>query len=169
MCQSFQGHNREVTKVTSILCVRKLIKVWRCSELLHMSQTVYILSLLPPSICQVLCYPGSTWIFSASRDKTVLMWDLNQGDEPIQEFCGHELVVNGLAVSPGTHTHTMSILTCWVYEHCHLFRIKNMHWTHGTVFIVTCRWEKAVHRFSWQLDVPVGYWICKMWTETQHF
>ncbi|XP_056150250.1 WD repeat-containing protein 31 [Lampris incognitus] len=62
MCQSFQGHNREVTKV--------------------------------------LCYPGSTWIFSASRDKSVLMWDLNQGDEPIQEFCGHELVVNGLAVSP---------------------------------------------------------------------
>ncbi|XP_063754253.1 WD repeat-containing protein 31 isoform X1 [Eleginops maclovinus] len=62
MCQTFQGHNREVTKV--------------------------------------VCYPGSTWIFSASRDKTVLMWDLNQGDEPIQEFCGHELVVNGLAISP---------------------------------------------------------------------
>ncbi|KAM3867418.1 WD repeat-containing protein 31 [Diretmus argenteus] len=62
MCQTFQGHNREVTKV--------------------------------------LCYPGSTWIFSASRDKSVLMWDLNQGDEPIQEFCGHELVVNGLAASP---------------------------------------------------------------------
>lgn len=34
------------------------------------------------------------------------MWDLNQGDEPIQEYCGHELVVNGLAISPGTHTHT---------------------------------------------------------------
>ncbi|KAL0979841.1 hypothetical protein UPYG_G00190530 [Umbra pygmaea] len=63
LCQSFQGHNREVTKVE--------------------------------------CFPGSTWIFSASRDKTVMMWDLNQGDEPIQEFCGHELVVNGLAVSPG--------------------------------------------------------------------
>ncbi|KAM9392039.1 WD repeat-containing protein 31 isoform 2-T2 [Pholidichthys leucotaenia] len=62
LCQSFQGHNREVTKV--------------------------------------ICYPGSTWIFSASRDKTVLMWDLNQGDEHIQEFCGHELVVNGLAISP---------------------------------------------------------------------
>ncbi|XP_061784147.1 WD repeat-containing protein 31 isoform X1 [Nerophis lumbriciformis] len=61
-CQSFQGHNREVTKLA--------------------------------------CYPGSTWIFSGSRDKTVLMWDLNQGDEPIQEFSGHELVVNGLAVSP---------------------------------------------------------------------
>lgn len=56
-------------------------------------------------MCQVMCYPGSTWIFSASRDKTVLMWDLNQGDEPIQEFCGHELVVNGLAISPGTHEH----------------------------------------------------------------
>ncbi|XP_056448506.1 WD repeat-containing protein 31 [Gadus chalcogrammus] len=62
MCQSFQGHTREVTKVQ--------------------------------------CYAGSTWIFSASRDKSVLMWDLDQGDEPIQEFCGHELVVNGLAVSP---------------------------------------------------------------------
>lgn len=62
LCQSFQGHNREVTKVQ--------------------------------------CFPGSTWIFSASRDKTVLMWDIKQGDEPIQEFCGHELVVNGLALSP---------------------------------------------------------------------
>lgn len=59
---------------------------------------------LPLRFLQVLCYPGSTWIFSASRDKTVLMWDLNQGDEPIQEFCGHELVVNGIAVSPGTRT-----------------------------------------------------------------
>lgn len=62
MCQSLQGHTREVTKV--------------------------------------VCYPGTTWIFSGSRDKSVLMWDLNQGDEPIQEFCGHELVVNGIAVSP---------------------------------------------------------------------
>ncbi|XP_067087247.1 WD repeat-containing protein 31 isoform X1 [Osmerus mordax] len=62
LCQSYQGHNREVTKV--------------------------------------VCFPGSTWIFSASRDKSVLMWDINQGDEPIQEFCGHELVVNGVAVSP---------------------------------------------------------------------
>ncbi|KAK7933817.1 hypothetical protein WMY93_004713 [Mugilogobius chulae] len=62
MCQSLQGHTREVTKV--------------------------------------VCYPGTTWIFSASRDKTVYMWDLNHGYEPIQEFCGHELVVNGIAVSP---------------------------------------------------------------------
>lgn len=67
------------------------------------------------SICQVLCYAGSTWIFSASRDKTVLMWDLNQGDEPIQEFCGHELVVNGLAISPGTHTRTHT-LRCTLFK-----------------------------------------------------
>lgn len=73
--------------------------VWVASD-------TFPLLILPPTIGQVVCYPGSTWIFSASRDKTVLMWDLNQGDEPIQEFCGHELVVNGVAISPGTHRHT---------------------------------------------------------------
>ncbi|KAL4646557.1 WD repeat-containing protein 31 [Arapaima gigas] len=51
-------------------------------------------------VTKVKCIPGSSWILSASRDKTVLMWDLNCGAEPVQEFCGHELVVNGLAVSP---------------------------------------------------------------------
>ncbi|XP_033828845.1 WD repeat-containing protein 31 [Periophthalmus magnuspinnatus] len=51
-------------------------------------------------VTKVVCYPGTTWIFSASRDKAVFMWDLNQGYEPIQEFCGHELVVNGIAISP---------------------------------------------------------------------
>uniref|UniRef100_A0A4W5KWZ2 Uncharacterized protein n=1 Tax=Hucho hucho TaxID=62062 RepID=A0A4W5KWZ2_9TELE len=61
---------------------------------------LYLIINSPLSLSQVECFPGSTWIFSASRDKSVMMWDLNQGDEPIQEFCGHELVVNGLAVSP---------------------------------------------------------------------
>ncbi|XP_016385407.1 WD repeat-containing protein 31-like [Sinocyclocheilus rhinocerous] len=28
------------------------------------------------------------------------MWDLGRDTEPVQEFCGHELVVNGVAVSP---------------------------------------------------------------------
>lgn len=122
MCQSFQGHNREVTKVTSIVCVQtdKGVKlVQSCHTFL-----IYVFSrllILPPSFCQVVCYPGSTWIFSASRDKTVLMWDLNQGDEPIQEFCGHELVVNGVAISPGTyskhtHTHTLSLFTHLLYQ-----------------------------------------------------
>ncbi|TSO98504.1 WD repeat-containing protein 31 [Bagarius yarrelli] len=42
----------------------------------------------------------STWIFSASRDKSVLMWDFTGGINPVQSFCGHELVVNGVSVSP---------------------------------------------------------------------
>lgn len=29
------------------------------------------------------------------------MWDLGREQEAIQEFSGHELVVNGVAVSPG--------------------------------------------------------------------
>lgn len=98
ICQSFQGHNREVTKVMSILCVQTDKGV----TLVGGVSDTFPPLILPPSICQVVCFPGSTWIFSASRDKTVLMWDLNQGDDPIQEFSGHELVVNGLAISPGT-------------------------------------------------------------------
>ncbi|XP_065106117.1 WD repeat-containing protein 31 [Paramisgurnus dabryanus] len=49
-------------------------------------------------ITKLCCFKGK--ILSSSRDKTVLMWDLGQDQEPIQEFCGHELVVNGVAVSP---------------------------------------------------------------------
>uniref|UniRef100_A0A8B9HEH2 WD repeat domain 31 n=1 Tax=Astyanax mexicanus TaxID=7994 RepID=A0A8B9HEH2_ASTMX len=46
------------------------------------------------------CFGGSTWIFSASRDKSVMMWDFAGGSEPIQTFRGHELVINGVAVGP---------------------------------------------------------------------
>lgn len=74
----------------------------------HFTFPSLLLSPVNSALYQVICYPGSTWIFSASRDKTVLMWDLNQGDEPIQEFCGHELVVNGLAISPGTYTQALT-------------------------------------------------------------
>lgn len=111
MCQSFQGHNREVTKVTSILCVcvqtDKGVTPLRAAP--GRSHTRPVVPSLNPasSARQVVCYPGSTWIFSASRDKTVLMWDLNQGDEPIQEYCGHELVVNGLAISPGIYVYIL--------------------------------------------------------------
>ncbi|KAG7481026.1 hypothetical protein MATL_G00062340 [Megalops atlanticus] len=51
-------------------------------------------------VTKVKGVPGTSLIFSASRDKTVLMWDMNSGDGPLKEFCGHELVVNGLAISP---------------------------------------------------------------------
>ncbi|XP_042579058.1 WD repeat-containing protein 31 [Cyprinus carpio] len=51
-------------------------------------------------ITKLCCFKGSSLIFSASRDKTVLMWDLGRDTEPVQEFCGHELVVNGVAVGP---------------------------------------------------------------------
>ncbi|XP_017690761.1 PREDICTED: WD repeat-containing protein 31 [Lepidothrix coronata] len=42
----------------------------------------------------------SSRVFSASRDKTVMMWELHGASGPSQHFPGHELVVTGLAVSP---------------------------------------------------------------------
>lgn len=140
--------------------------VWVASD-------TFPLLILPPTIGQVVCYPGSTWIFSASRDKTVLMWDLNQGDEPIQEFCGHELVVNGVAISPGTHRHTdffhspQSHLSWIAMTSCCV--LPSVPCECGSVYWVLCRREKAVHRFTWQLDVPVGHRICKMRTQTEYF
>lgn len=78
----------------------KIIESVPINNTLHQSARG-ILPLCPVS--QVRCVPGSSRIFSASRDKSALMWDLTCGDDPVQEFCGHELVVNGLAVSPGDH------------------------------------------------------------------
>ncbi|NXR97095.1 WDR31 protein, partial [Hypocryptadius cinnamomeus] len=42
----------------------------------------------------------SNRVFSASRDKTVIMWELYGTSGPSQHFPGHDLVVTGLAVSP---------------------------------------------------------------------
>uniref|UniRef100_A0A8C5JQ67 WD repeat domain 31 n=1 Tax=Junco hyemalis TaxID=40217 RepID=A0A8C5JQ67_JUNHY len=42
----------------------------------------------------------SSRVFSASRDKTVMMWELQGTAGPRQHFPGHDLVVTGLAVSP---------------------------------------------------------------------
>ena len=113
------------------VCTDKGVTLVQSRHTLHIYVRSVLLFILPPSFCQVVCYPGSTWIFSASRDKTVLMWDINQGDEPIQEYCGHELVVNGVAISPGTyskhrhtdtdththtHTHIQNIFTHLFYQ-----------------------------------------------------
>ncbi|XP_060697734.1 WD repeat-containing protein 31 isoform X2 [Hemiscyllium ocellatum] len=51
-------------------------------------------------VTKVTCLFQSNRIFSASRDKTALMWDMYNKAGPLQEFTGHELMVSGLAVSP---------------------------------------------------------------------
>ncbi|XP_051788276.1 WD repeat-containing protein 31 [Erpetoichthys calabaricus] len=51
-------------------------------------------------VTKVACVYGSSRLFSASRDKRALMWNLQDSSRPAQEFVGHDLVVNGLAVSP---------------------------------------------------------------------
>lgn len=91
------------------------------------------------------------------------MWDLNQGDEPIQEFSGHELVVNGLAVSPGRlkesvgmcyeggqkKVHLKSVLLCAL---SYVGSAASLKACRGV-----CRWQKAVHWFTRQLYVLVGH------------
>lgn len=62
--------------------------------------------LLPSGPRQVTCALDSNRIFSASRDKTVMMWELHRTSGPSQHFPGHDLVVTGLAVSPGEDQHT---------------------------------------------------------------
>lgn len=57
--------------------------------------------LLPSCPWQVTSALDSNRVFSASRDKTVMMWELHGTSGPSQHFPGHDLVVTGLAVSPG--------------------------------------------------------------------
>ncbi|EMP28378.1 WD repeat-containing protein 31 [Chelonia mydas] len=52
-------------------------------------------------VTKVACVFESNSFFSASRDKTVMMWELHRNSGPSQHFPGHDLVVTGLAVSPG--------------------------------------------------------------------
>ncbi|XP_019365932.1 PREDICTED: WD repeat-containing protein 31 isoform X1 [Gavialis gangeticus] len=51
-------------------------------------------------VTKVACVFESNRFFSASRDKTVMMWELSGNSEPSRHFPGHDLVVTGLAVSP---------------------------------------------------------------------
>ncbi|XP_075690929.1 WD repeat-containing protein 31 isoform X1 [Rhinoderma darwinii] len=51
-------------------------------------------------VSKISCVFGSNRFFSASRDKSVLMWDLHGKAGSAQKFNGHQLIVTGLAVSP---------------------------------------------------------------------
>nr|XP_008539993.1 PREDICTED: WD repeat-containing protein 31 isoform X5 [Equus przewalskii] len=51
-------------------------------------------------VTKVSCVHKSDQFFSASRDRTVMMWDLHGSVQPRQHFSGHAMVVTGVAVSP---------------------------------------------------------------------
>ncbi|NXT80136.1 WDR31 protein, partial [Zapornia atra] len=51
-------------------------------------------------VTKVTSARDSSRVFSASRDRTVMMWELHGPSGPRQRFPGHGLVVTGLAVSP---------------------------------------------------------------------
>ncbi|KAG8518829.1 WD repeat-containing protein 31, partial [Galemys pyrenaicus] len=58
-------------------------------------------------ITKIACVPKSSQFFSASRDRTVVMWDLLGSSQPQQQFSGHDMVVTGLAVSPGKQSRSL--------------------------------------------------------------
>ncbi|XP_026637894.1 WD repeat-containing protein 31 isoform X3 [Microtus ochrogaster] len=68
--------------------------------------SVSVVATLSSDLCvsggkdKIACIPKSKQFFSASRDKSVLMWDLQGSSQPRQELSGHAMVVTGLAVSP---------------------------------------------------------------------
>ncbi|XP_069039303.1 WD repeat-containing protein 31 isoform X2 [Lepisosteus oculatus] len=94
------GAVNSVAALTSDLCVSggsdKAVVVynWRSGRLYQRLQGH------TREVTKVGCVYSSGRVFSSSRDKTVLMWDLDRGDQPVGRFCGHDLVVSGLAVSP---------------------------------------------------------------------
>ncbi|XP_005994527.1 WD repeat-containing protein 31 [Latimeria chalumnae] len=89
-----------VTALTSDLCVSggkdKSVVVynWSCGVVLKRFLGH------ERDVTKVACLLESNRVFSASRDKSALMWTLDSNLEPSQEFNGHDLVVTGLAVSP---------------------------------------------------------------------
>ncbi|GAB1288562.1 WD repeat-containing protein 31 [Apodemus speciosus] len=79
-------------------------------------------------ITKIACIPKSNQFFSASRDKTVLMWDLQGSAQPRQQLSGHTMVVTGLAVSPAV-THL-----CWVPREPYIVQTsedKTIRWATG--------------------------------------
>ena len=44
-------------------------------------------------------FPGSSWVLSAGKDKTVRLWDLATGQE-VKAFSGHTDIVSSVAFSP---------------------------------------------------------------------
>jgi len=61
-------------------------------------------------VFQVFYGPVCKGVFSASRDKTIKMWQ--QGNaQPVREFCGHELVVSAIHLNKGIiHVHLNEFL-----------------------------------------------------------
>ncbi|XP_070231176.1 WD repeat-containing protein 31 isoform X6 [Bos mutus] len=49
-------------------------------------------------ITKIACIYKSSQFFSASRDKMVMMWDLQSSSQPRQQFSGHTMVVTGLTI-----------------------------------------------------------------------
>uniref|UniRef100_A0AAA9SEC8 WD repeat domain 31 n=1 Tax=Bos taurus TaxID=9913 RepID=A0AAA9SEC8_BOVIN len=68
--------------------------------------TVSVVAALNSDLCvsggkdKIACIYKSSQFFSASRDKMVMMWDLQSSSQPRQQFSGHTMVVTGLTVSP---------------------------------------------------------------------
>lgn len=101
--QHIPAHNDAVTSVAALksdLCVSGgkdktvVVSNWRTGAALkrflgHEKEVTKVVSVF-----------GSNRLFSASRDKMAIMWEVHGKPGPAQTFLGHHLVVTGLTVSP---------------------------------------------------------------------
>ncbi|KAK3514909.1 hypothetical protein QTP70_035079, partial [Hemibagrus guttatus] len=151
-----------VTSLTSDLCVSGgsdqvvVVYDWRAGKVCRCFHGH------SKEITKLGCFAGSTWIFSASRDKSVLMWDFTGGPNPIQSFCGHELVINGVAVSPdgsklctGSRDNSMCLWDVESGKCLHRNTISrnlvtHLCWVPGGTSIVQTSEDKTISR-TWQV------------------
>ncbi|XP_048369534.1 WD repeat-containing protein 31 isoform X2 [Sphaerodactylus townsendi] len=107
-------------------------------------------------VTKVTGFPHSNWLFSASRDKTVLLWQLHGTLGPAQCFSGHDLVVTGLAASPafrqlctGSRDNTVCLWDIETGDCLHRAPISrnlvtHLCWIPGEPYVIQTSEDKAV-------------------------
>ncbi|XP_030910341.2 WD repeat-containing protein 31 isoform X2 [Melopsittacus undulatus] len=121
-------------------------------------------------VTKVTSAPDSSRVFSASRDKTAMMWELQGTPGPRQHFAAHDLVVTGLAVSPDASqlcTGSRDNTVCkWDTETGRCLRraitrrnlVTHLCWVPGEPYVIQSSEDKTVRLWDLrQLEVAHGF------------
>uniref|UniRef100_A0A8C6RJQ5 WD repeat domain 31 n=1 Tax=Nannospalax galili TaxID=1026970 RepID=A0A8C6RJQ5_NANGA len=94
-------------------------------------------------ITKIACIPKSSQFFSASRDRTVMMWDLHGSSQPRQQLSGHAMVVTGLAMSPGRPLCTSQLMAVTCSILC-LLQVTHLCWVPRESYILQTSEDKTI-------------------------